>query len=364
MKRRDLLGALAVGGALAVTGCSKEQKSEGAAAVNTGQTFKWSMATTWPKDFQGVGTGANYFAKLVNDMSAGRLQIKVYGAGEIVPALEVFDAVSQGTVEIGHGASYYWKGKMPVAPLFSAIPFGMTATEINGWLYHGGGMALYRELYAPFNVIPTVGGNTGCQMAGWFKRDINSLTDIKGLKMRIPGLGGEVLARAGGEPVLIPGGEVFTALQTGAIDAAEWIGPYNDLAFGLYKAAQNYYYPGWHEPGTALEIIINKQRFEALPAGLQTIVMTAAQAANIDMLSEFTARNHEALRSLITDHQVQVKRLPDDVLAELKKHGDAIVRESASADQISQRILESCTGFLASVKDWSKIADLSYMQTR
>ena len=364
MKRRNFLGALAAGGALVAAGCNKTPKNDASASINTNQTFKWSMATTWPKDFQAVGTGANYFAKLVEQMSNGRLLIKVYGAGEIVPALEVFDAVSQGTVELGHGASYYWKGKMPVAPLFSAIPFGMTAAEINGWVYHGGGMALYEELYAPFNVKPMLGGNTGCQMAGWFKRDINSLSDIKGLKMRIPGIGGEVLARAGGEPVLIPGGEVFTSLQTGAIDAAEWIGPYNDLAFGLYKAAPNYYYPGWHEPGTALEIIVNKQRFDELPKDLQVILTTAAQAANIDMHSEFTARNHEALHTLITDHGVKVKRLPDDVLATLKQHGEAIVAEVAATDNISQRVYQSCNAFKKSVKSWSDISELAFMQTR
>ena len=201
----------------------------------------------------------------------------MYGAGELVPAFEVFDAVSRGTAEMGHGAAYYWKGKSEAAQFFAAVPFGMNAQEMNAWFYYGGGLELWREIYAPFGLMPAPAGNTGVQMGGWFNKEINRLDDLKGLKMRIPGLGGEVLRRAGGTPVNLPGGEIFTALQTGAIDATEWVGPYNDLAFGLHKAAKYYYYPGWHEPGTTLEAIVNKQAFDALPKDLQSIVRMPAR---------------------------------------------------------------------------------------
>ena len=200
--------------------------------------YEWRMATTWPKNLPGMGIAPETMAKKIKTMSNGRLDIKVYGAGEIVPALEVFEAVSQGTVQMGHGAAYYWKGKVPIAQFFTTLPFGLTAQEMNGWLFHGGGMELWHELYAKYNLVPIAGGNTGVQMAGWFNKEINSLEDLKGMKMRIPGLGGEVFSRAGGTAINLPGGEIFTSMQTGIIDATEWVGPYNDLAFGLHQVAK------------------------------------------------------------------------------------------------------------------------------
>jgi len=252
MTRRNFIKTAATAGLLTSTALT-------ASNVHAKSTIKWKMVTTWPKNFPGLGTGANKLAQLITQMSAGRLKVKVYGATELVPAFEVFDAVSRGTAQMGHGASYYWKGKTQAAQFFAAVPFGLNAQEMNGWLYHGGGMELWQELYEPFGLIPAAAGNTGVQMAGWFNKQINSAADLKGLKMRIPGLGGEVLRRAGGTPVSLPGGEIFTSLKTGAIDATEWVGPYNDLAFGLHKAAKYYYYPGWHEPGTTLEALINKK---------------------------------------------------------------------------------------------------------
>ena len=194
-------------------------------------------------------------------------------AGELVPAFEVFDAVSSGTAEMGHGAAYYWKGKSEAAQFFASVPFGMNAQELAAWFYYGDGLSLWREVYEPFGLIPAPAGNTGVQMGGWFNKEINGLADLEGLKMRIPGLGGEVLRRAGGTPVNLPGGEIFTALQTGSIDATEWVGPYNDLAFGLHQVARYYYYPGWHEPGTCLEAMFNAEAFAALPEDLRTAIM-------------------------------------------------------------------------------------------
>ena len=326
--------------------------------------IKWKMITTWPKNFPGLGTGANDLAKLITQMSGGRLSVKVYGANELVPAFEVFDAVSRGTAQMGHGAAYYWKGKSEAAQFFSAVPFGLTAQEMNGWLYSGGGLELWKELYEPFGLIPAAAGNTGVQMAGWFNKEIKTTADLKGLKMRIPGLGGEVLKRAGGTPVSLPGGEIFSSLKTGAIDATEWVGPYNDLAFGLHKAAKFYYYPGWHEPGTTLEALINKKAFEELPKDLQSIVLNACKVVNQQMLSEYTTRNQQALDTLINKHHVQVKKLPDDVLAMLQKLSDNVVQEVAAKDKMAHKVYSSFKSYRDQVKKWTDISEKSYLSNR
>ncbi|HBG94086.1 MAG TPA: ABC transporter substrate-binding protein [Chromatiaceae bacterium] len=325
---------------------------------------RWKMVTTWPTNFPGLGTGANKLAELIGEMSGGRISIKVYGAKELVPAFEVFDAVSQGTAEIGHGAAYYWKGKSEAAQFFSTVPFGLTAQEMNGWLYHGGGLELWTELYAEFGLVPAPAGNTGVQMGGWFNKEINSVEDLAGLKMRIPGLGGEVLKRAGGTPVNLPGGELFTSLQSGAIDATEWVGPYNDLAFGLYKAAKYYYYPGWHEPGTTLEAMVNKKVFDALPKDLQSIVLNACKVVNQDMLAEYTVRNPAALQSLLTEHGVDMRKFPPDVLLKLREFSNQVVAEIAEKDAFSQKTYASYEKFLKQAKEWSAISELTYLQAR
>jgi len=252
---------------------------------------------------------------------------------------------------------------MPPAPFFTTVPFGLTATEIIGWLLKGGGYELWRELYKPFGVRPFIAGNTGVQMAGWFNKEIHSLEDIKGLKMRIPGLGGEVLNRAGGTPVLIPGSEVFTALETGAVDAAEWVGPYNDLAMGLYKAAKYYYYPGWHEPGTTAEALVNQQAFDALPADLQMIVEQACHAANVDMQAEFTAKNNAALQVLVEQHQVQLRKLPNDVLSKLKQLSEQVVTETAEGSELGKRILTSFNTYKKQVRSWHAISEQAYIDS-
>ncbi len=378
MQRRDFihklgLGALAVGSAGTLTACGEKECAPSAAAPASGTApatanhtapIKWRMVTTWPKNFPGLGTGAQNLADLITQLSGGRIEVKVYGAGELVPAFEIFDAVSQGTAEMGHGASYYWKGKSEAAQFFAAVPFGLTAQEMNSWLYHGGGMALWAEVYAPFGLIPTAAGNTGVQMGGWFNKEINSLDDLQGLKMRIPGLGGEVLSRLGGTPVSLPGGEIFSSLQTGAIDATEWVGPYNDLAFGLYKAAKYYYYPGWHEPGTTLECFINKAAFEALPADLQAIVLNASRVANQDMLAEYTARNNTALRTLVEEHMVDLRPFPEEVLAELQRVSDQVVAEIADKDPLSAKVYASFRTFRDQVVAWSDISERAYLNAR
>jgi len=332
--------------------------------ANAKSTIKWKMVTTWPKNFPGLGTGANNLARLITEMSGGRLKVKVYGAKELVPAFEVFDAVSRGTAQMGHASAYYWKGKVPEAQFFSTMPFGMTAQEMNGWIYYGGGQALWDKVYAPFGVLGRPAGNTGVQMGGWFNREINSLEDLKGLKMRIPGLGGEVLKRLGGTPVNLPGGELFTALTSGTIDATEWVGPYNDLAFGLYKAAKYYYYPGFHEPGTILEALINKKAFEELPRDLQSIVLNACKVVNMDMLAEYSARNPGALEQLVKEHGVRLRAYPDDVLVELRKVSMEVAGELAAENAAAKEIYDSYRAFLDASRRYTAISELAYLHAR
>jgi len=328
------------------------------------KVYHWRCVTTWPKNLPGLGVAPENLAKWVGEMSNNRLQIKVYGANEIVPAMEVFEAVSRGTVEMGHGAAYYWKGKVPVAQFFTAVPFGLTAKEMNGWLHYGGGMELWRELYEPFGLIPIASGNTGVQMAGWFNKEINSLDDLKGMKMRIPGLGGEVFQRAGGTAVNLPGGEIFTSLQTGVIDATEWVGPYNDLSFGLHQVAKYYYYPGWQEPGPTLEAIVNKEAFDKLPQDLQAILRVASLAINQDMLDEYTARNNAALKELVDKHHVELRELPADVINELRTISDIVVSEIAGDDPLAQRIYKSYLEFKENVVEYHEITERAYINAR
>ena len=359
---------LATAAALLLTACGGAGEGHGPAGAAAGkepqQTFRWKLITTWPKNLPGLGTGVERFADRVEEMSGGRLQIRVFGAGEYVGAFEVFDAVVEGQAEMGHGAAYYWRGKMPEAAFFTTVPFGLTAQEMNGWLYHGGGLELWQELYEPFGVIPLPGGNTGVQMGGWFNQEVESLEDFQGLRMRAPGLGGEVIERAGGVAVAMPGGDMFTALQTGTIDATEWVGPYNDLAFGLHTIADYYYYPGWQEPGPVMETLINQEAWESLPPDLQAIVRSASRAMNADMLAEYTARSSRALQTLVEEHGVEVRRFPDDVLQRLREISDRVVNEMGTRSPMAERIHASYTEYRDRVRDWSALSERAYLNVR
>jgi TRAP-type mannitol/chloroaromatic compound transport system substrate-binding protein len=363
-ERRAFLKKASLASAGAVLACGSDPGAQAGPSVQTRRTFKWKMVTTWPKDFPGLGTGANHLASSIAAMSEGRLQIKVYGAAELVPALNVFDAVSGGTAELGHAAAYYWKGKHEATQFFAAVPFGLNAQEISGWLRYGGGQELWDELYAPFNLKAFPVGNTGVQMGGWFNREINSVEDFSGLVMRMPGLGGEVLRRLKATVQNLPGGEIFQALKTGTIDATEWVGPYNDLAFGLHQAARYYYWPGWHEPGTVLEGMINKAAWESLPADLQAIVQRACQAASEDMLAEFTARNSIALRTLVEEHRVQLRRFPDEVLAEIGKVSREVVAEIAAQDPFTQKVYASFDRFRKASTSYTRVTEEAYIHAR
>ncbi len=366
MDRRKFVGAAGLAGAAGLlSACAKPGNSQPACEEDGGgETFEWKMVTSWPRDFPGLGTGANRLAESINRLSNGRLKVKVYGGNELVPAFEVFDAVRQRTAEMGHSASYYWKGKAPEAQFFAGIPFGMTPQELHGWIYYGGGLELWREVYAPHGIVPFLVGNSGPQMGGWFNREINSIADIQGLKMRIPGLGGEILRRAGGTPTNIPGAELFTALQTGTIDATEWVGPYNDLAFGLFRAAKYYYYPGWHEPGTALECLVNQQAYESLPEDLQEIVRVACQAAVLDMWSDITYNNGIALKKLVEEHGVELRRFPADVLDHLGNISEDLMREMAAESELMGRIHASFQAYGEIVKPWTEISDRALLNLR
>ena len=341
--------------------CTSEPSNESSQAK---QKFTWSLVTTWPKNYPGLGMAPERFANLVEEMSEGDLIIKVYGAGELVPAMGVFDAVSNGSAEMGHGGAYYWKGKIPAAQFFAGVPFGLTADEINAWVNRGGGLELWQELYEPFNLLPFPGGNTGTQMFGWFNKEINSLEDIKGLKMRIPGIGGEVFQRAGGVPVNIPGGELYTALQTGTIDATEWVGPYNDLAFGFHQIADYYYYPGWHEPGSMLEFMVNLDAWNELPETLKVIIKTAAQAANQDLLDEYTAMNNKALQELVNKHGVTLLPLPKEVVQEFKLISEEVLEELAKEDANFKKVYEHFKDFKNNVTNYHNISEDAFVKIR
>ena len=360
MKRREFIGGL--GGGAALAACTPRTQEQGVAG--TAERFSWKLVTTWLPNFPGLGTGVNTLARYIQEMSAGRMEITVYAAGELVPAFEIFDAVSQGSAEMGHGAAYYWRGKSEAAQFFATIPFGLNAHEQNAWLYYGGGLELWREVYEPFNLVPFPAGNTGVQMGGWFNKPIESMADLQGLKMRIPGIGGEVLRRAGGTPVNLPLSEIFTALQTGSIDATEWVSPYNDMAIGLHQAARYYYYPGWQEPGPTLECMINRDAWESLPEDLQAIVRVACQATTLDMISEFMARNATALNQLRSEEGVEVRAFPDDVLAELKELTFTVVEELAAEDPVVAKVWASYRQFMEMSQPWQAISEQAYLSTR
>lgn len=356
--RREFIKKIGLGTAAVAAGSSVSIKA------NAAKTYRWKMVTTWPKNFPGLGTGANYLAKSIEQISGGQIKVKVYGSGELVPALGVFDAVSRGTAQLGHGASYYWQGKHSATPFFAAVPFGLNANELNSWITHGGGQKLWDELYKPFGVRAFLAGNTGVQMGGWFNKEIKTMKDFKGLKMRMPGLGGEVLRKSGATVVNLPGGELFQALKSGAIDATEWVGPYNDLAFGFHKAAKFYYYPGWHEPTAGLECLINENAYNELPKNLQECVRIACQAANYHMYSEFNAKNNAALDTLVNKHKVKLRQFPEEVLKTLNKYSEEVLAEVGKKDALSKKIYSSFKNFKKSSMDYQKISEQAYSVAR
>ena len=354
MKRRDFIKK-AAGGALVAASATTA-----APAIAARKRFNWKLVTTWPPNFPIFQENVEKFAKDIEQMSDRRLRISVFAGGELVPALQTFDAVSQGTVQMGHGAAYYWAGKVPAAQFFTAVPFGMNAQGMNAWLYKGAGLKLWRDVYKPFNLMPFPMGNTGVQMGGWFRKKINSIDDLKGLKMRIPGLGGKVMAKAGVNPVLLAGGEIYTALERGTIDATEWVGPYHDQRLGLYRAAKHYYYPGWHEPGPVLELTCNLKAWNELPKEYQLMIETAAAAANASMLAEFEAKNLLALQELKQKYKVEVQEFPAEVITHLRKLTEETLEEEAAKDQTFRQVYQAYKAFRQNNDAWNDISEAAY----
>jgi TRAP-type mannitol/chloroaromatic compound transport system substrate-binding protein len=326
------------------------------------QRFQWRMPTFWSPANDVLMNAAHRFAKMAEEMSAGRLKIQVFAAGELMPAPGVFDACSQGTVEMYNAASYYWPGKEPAVQWFTAMPFGLNPQGTYAWYYYGDGLKLWEETYAPFNLIPRPSESTGPQMMGWFKKKINSLADLKGLKMRIPGLGGKVYAKYGTSVILLPPGEIYTALERGVIDATEWVGPHDDMKMGFQQAARYYYYPGWHEPGTTGEFVFNKKAYESLPVDMRRMLDHITEAMNTVAFMEYFTRNAQALKKLQTDFKgkVEMVRLSDAMLKELKKTAAEVNKEESEKSPQARKVHASYTKFQDIVGDWSMISEGSY----
>jgi len=363
VKRRDFLAA---GGAASLTAVpiATAGAQPAAPAILSGRQ-EWRMVTSWPKGLPGVGTGAERMARRIGEMTDGRITVKVFAAGELVPALQCFDAVAAGTAELGHDAAYYHLSKSPAAAFFTAFPFGFTATELDAWVHHAGGQALWDELYGDFGLKPFLAGNTGTQMFGWFRREIAAAADLKGLKIRTPGVNGMVLTRLGATVVNVPGGEIFTNLQSGALDAAEWVGPVNDLALGFHQVAPFYYAPGYQEGGAGLELIVNKAKYDALPADLQACLRAVAQAENNAMVTEYAALNGPALRTLVETHGVKLRRLSDDLLKAAGGAANDILNEMhADGAPIVRRTIESFLKFRGEVLPWTRVGEFTFTQAR
>ena len=330
--------------------------------VNRNKKTKITLATSWPAHFPIMGTGVDRFAENVKKASGGTLDIKVYPKNTLIPALAVFDAASSGQIDAFHSGPYYWKGKNSAFSLFSGFPFGMTAEEINSWMRFGNGMTLWWKLYAQYNLYPMMGGNTNIQMGGWFRKPLKSLEDMKGLKMRIPGLGGEVFSKLGVNPILLPAGEIYTSLERGVIDATEWVGPALDIKMGFYKVAP-YYYSGWHEPGSILELTFNKHKWNKLSSEHQMIIEMASSQMNADMASEFHYENMKSL-DLLKQKGVEIQSYPADVIDAGKKALVDVLREQSALNSDFKEVADDASAFLQQSKAWSKASLHYFLNTR
>ncbi len=351
MKRRDFVKGTAVSGA-AVLGAP--------AIVKAKETFRLKLVTTWPPKYPILQDAPEIFAKKVKIATEGRVKIKVYAAGELIPALGVFEAVSQGTVDMGVGYPAYWAGKIPATQVMGGVPFGMNAQQVNAWMIDGGGQEIWENMYKPVHLHPITFGYVGSQMAGWFKKEIKSVADLKGLKMRMPGLAGKVLAKAGSNIVLMAGGELYTALERGTIDATEWVGPYLDERLGLHRAASYYYYPGWHDPTGMLELITNSKVWEKLPEDIQTIIHSVAQDVGAWMVAKHDAENSRALQKIKQKKDVKILKLPDDVISALRVHSKTVMKELSAEDKQFREAYDSYQTFQKQINSYFEIGNYAY----
>lgn len=369
MNRRDFLTTTGIGSAaLAFNACndtnrqaidySKHPKKHDANTkhvnINRNRKTTIKLATSWPAHFPIIGTGVDEFANRIKTISGGSLEIKIYGKNTLVPALAVFDAASSGQIDAFHSGPYYWKGKNSAFSLFSGMPFGFTAEEINSWMLYGGGLELWRQEYAKYNLYPFLGGNTNIQMGGWFRKPINSLEDMNGLKMRMPGLGGEVYSKLGANPILLPAGEIYTSLERGVIDATEWVGPALDIKMGFYKVAP-YYYSGWHEPGSILELTFNKKSFDRLADEHKAMIDVASSEMNSNMTYKFHAENIKALQEL-KSLDVTLSKYPKDVIEAGKKALKEVIEEQGLKNKEFKKVYTSIKEYLKLSKEWSDVS--------
>jgi TRAP-type mannitol/chloroaromatic compound transport system substrate-binding protein len=352
ISRRNLVRGGAFAGALAMPSVARAQGK------------RWRMVTSWPKRLPGPGMSAERVAERIAALSGGRLQITVSAAGEVVPAFEVLDAVGGNVAEMGHTASFYWQGKMPAAVYFTTVPFGLTPAEHVAWVEAGGGQALWDELYKPFGVKPFMGGNTGVCMGGWFRRDIKSLDDAKGLKIRSLGLGGEVYRRLGATPQTTPPAEILTSLQSGVLDAAEFVGPGTDISLGLYRVAPAYYYPGFNKPNGTGECIVSLRAWESLDAELKAIVTHACAVEANFALSEMERLNLEALAALTGRHNVQLRAFPADLIAAARKISADVLAELAARGDTARKVHDSYLAFRERTAPWSRVSIKAVLEAR
>ncbi|WP_299376511.1 TRAP transporter substrate-binding protein [uncultured Kiloniella sp.] len=353
--RRQALGALVTAGAATLAAPT---------VVKAQDTITWKMAMSWPRNSPGVGMNAQRLAEMITTMSGGRLRVDVYAGGELVPPFEVFDAVSNGVAEMGHATPYYWQGKDKVFHFFTGVPFGLSVAEYTGWLYFGGGQDLWQKAYEPFGVLPFYAGSSGPQAGGWFRKEINSLEDLQGIKMRIAGLGGEVMRKLGVNVVLMPPGEIFAAMKSGTVDAAEWVGPWNDIAFGLYKAANYYYMPAFHEIGPALEAMVNKEAYDALPDDLKEIVKRAVMASANESYADFTYGNVKSFEPLLAKEGVELRRFPDDVMKALYTASEETLIEISQTSSLAKEIFDSFVAYRKEANNYAKASELAALEMR
>lgn len=364
MQRREFITSATLGiTALALNACHREEEDAKTGMANTGKKGKVTikLATSWPAHFPIMGTGVDKFAARCAELSDGTLEIKIYPKNILVPALQVFDAASAAQIDAFHSGVYYWKGKNSAFSIFGGMPLGLTSEEMITWLKFGGGYTLWRELYAKFNLYPLIGGSTGPQMGGWFKKQINSLNDLQGLKMRIPGLAGEVMQRLGVNPVLLPAGDIYTALERGTIDATEWVGPALDEMMGFSKVAP-YYYTGWHEPGSILELTFNKTRWEKLSPQHQAVITAASEEMTGDMVQEFRYENAKALQKLSS--ATEIKKFPNEVIEAAKKALQEVLAQESEKNEDFKRTLKSYNDFDKLNKPWDDISTKNFLEIR
>jgi TRAP-type mannitol/chloroaromatic compound transport system substrate-binding protein len=370
MDRRSFVTGLVVGGAVGAGAVSvlnkpkKEAVKEIAAPSITKDRVEIAMVATWGRDFPGLGTGAQRFAQKLSDVTDGRIQVTYYAAGERVGAFDSFDEVASGNAQAYHAADYYWKGKHPGWAYFTAVPFGLTYPEMKSWLHWMGGQELHDELAGEFGLKCVPMGNTGVQWGGWFNKEINSGDDLKGLKMRIPGLGGDVMAKLGASPVSLPGGQIYENLVSGAIDATEWVGPWNDEAMKFYEAAKYYYYPGMHEPASQLHVGFNASFWSGLSASDKNLISSVAQGEDNNFMAEYNAKNGAALERLVNDQGVIVKEFNDDVYSAFKRGSDEVYDEVQAHSPLAKKIHDSAMNARKVVGDYLQLNDVAYVTKR